>query len=131
MPFRPADEILPLTPLSFEILLALLDGERHGYAILRVLQSRLSPTLPMRRRAGRLEQMYADASVAPDASTYVVLNSASSRCGTPRGIGADPERTNRSIRRAATSRTIDSCAAARSRIDWWIVGTAVYHVGSH
>jgi DNA-binding PadR family transcriptional regulator len=48
MPFRPADEILPLTPLSFEILLALLDGERHGYAILRVLQSRLSPTLPMR-----------------------------------------------------------------------------------
>jgi hypothetical protein len=33
MPFRPADEILPLTPLSFEILLALLDGERHGYAI--------------------------------------------------------------------------------------------------
>ena len=48
MPFRPADEILPLTPLSFEILLALLDGERHGYAIMRVLQSRLSPTLPMR-----------------------------------------------------------------------------------
>ena len=48
MPFRPADEILPLTPLSFEILLALLDGERHGYAILRGLQSRLSSTLPMR-----------------------------------------------------------------------------------
>ncbi|MGE5833775.1 MAG: PadR family transcriptional regulator [Acidobacteriota bacterium] len=48
MPFRPADEILPLTPLSFEILLALLDGERHGYAILQVLETRLSPTLPMR-----------------------------------------------------------------------------------
>jgi DNA-binding PadR family transcriptional regulator len=48
MPFRPADEILPLTPLSFEILLALLEGERHGYAILQVLEGRLSPTLPMR-----------------------------------------------------------------------------------
>ena len=48
MPFRPADEVLPLTPISFEILLALLDGERHGYAILQVLESRLSATLPMR-----------------------------------------------------------------------------------
>ncbi len=48
MPFRPADEVLPLTPLSFEILLALLDGERHGYAILQALESRLSPTLPLR-----------------------------------------------------------------------------------
>jgi DNA-binding PadR family transcriptional regulator len=48
MPFRPAHEILPLTPLSFEILLALLDGDRHGYAILQALESRLSQTLPMR-----------------------------------------------------------------------------------
>jgi DNA-binding PadR family transcriptional regulator len=48
MPFRPADEILPLTPLSFEILLALLDGERHGYAILQALEGRISSTLPMR-----------------------------------------------------------------------------------
>ena len=48
MPFRPAHEALPLTPISFEILLALLDGERHGYAILQVLESRLSATLPMR-----------------------------------------------------------------------------------
>src|SRR5262245_13437610 len=48
MPFRPADEVLPLTPISFEILLALLGGERHGYAILQVLESRLSATLPMR-----------------------------------------------------------------------------------
>ena len=48
MPFRPAAEILPLTPLSFEILLALLDGDRHGYAILQVLEQRLSQTIPMR-----------------------------------------------------------------------------------
>jgi DNA-binding MarR family transcriptional regulator len=48
MPFRPADEILPLTPLSFEILLALLGGERHGYAILQALEGRVSATLPMR-----------------------------------------------------------------------------------
>jgi DNA-binding PadR family transcriptional regulator len=29
------DELLPLTPAVFHILLALADGERHGYAIMR------------------------------------------------------------------------------------------------
>lgn len=29
------DEILPLTPAVFHILLALADGERHGYAIMQ------------------------------------------------------------------------------------------------
>ena len=29
------DAHLPLTPATFQILLALVDGERHGYAILR------------------------------------------------------------------------------------------------
>jgi DNA-binding PadR family transcriptional regulator len=31
---------LPLTPLSFHVLLALADGEKHGYAILKDIESR-------------------------------------------------------------------------------------------
>lgn len=37
--FRP-DSFLPLTPVAFEILLALADGERHGYSILQEVESR-------------------------------------------------------------------------------------------
>ena len=48
MPFKPSESLLPLTPISFEILLALLDGELHGYAILQAVESRLAGTLPMR-----------------------------------------------------------------------------------
>jgi DNA-binding PadR family transcriptional regulator len=31
----PADEFLPLRPVEFDVLLALGDGERHGYAIMQ------------------------------------------------------------------------------------------------
>jgi DNA-binding PadR family transcriptional regulator len=48
MPFKPIDAALPLTPISFEVLLALLDGELHGYAILQAVESRLSGKLPLR-----------------------------------------------------------------------------------
>jgi DNA-binding PadR family transcriptional regulator len=34
------DSQLPLTPLSFHILLALADGERHGYGILKEIERR-------------------------------------------------------------------------------------------
>ena len=37
--FRP-ESFLPLTPVAFEILLALADGERHGYSILQDVESR-------------------------------------------------------------------------------------------
>ncbi len=35
-----ADALLPLTPVAFEILLALADGERHGYSILQEVEAR-------------------------------------------------------------------------------------------
>lgn len=35
-------EFLPLTPVAFEILLALAAGDRHGYAILRDIEERAS-----------------------------------------------------------------------------------------
>ena len=37
--FRP-ESFLPLTPIAFEILLALADGERHGYSILQEVETR-------------------------------------------------------------------------------------------
>jgi DNA-binding PadR family transcriptional regulator len=39
--FRP-DAFLPLTPVAFEILLALADGEQHGYSIMREVAQRSS-----------------------------------------------------------------------------------------
>lgn len=48
MPFKSPDALLPLTPVAFEILLALADGDQHGYAILQAVESRLSGLLPLR-----------------------------------------------------------------------------------
>jgi len=48
MPFKPSDSVLPLTPISFEVLLALLEGELHGYAILQAVEERLAGRLPLR-----------------------------------------------------------------------------------
>jgi DNA-binding PadR family transcriptional regulator len=35
-------DLLPLTPVAFDILLALLDSEAHGYAIMQAVQERTS-----------------------------------------------------------------------------------------
>lgn len=37
---REVEASLPLTPLSFQILLALVDGERHGYGIMKEIERR-------------------------------------------------------------------------------------------
>jgi DNA-binding PadR family transcriptional regulator len=44
--FRP-ESFLPLTPVAFEILLALADGERHGYSILQEVESRSGGTVSL------------------------------------------------------------------------------------
>jgi DNA-binding PadR family transcriptional regulator len=51
MPFDP-DVHLPLTPVSFQILVALADGEKHGYAILKEVARRTQGKV--RLRAGTL-----------------------------------------------------------------------------
>jgi len=48
MPFKSSDSALPLTPISFEILLALLQMDLHGYAILQGVEARLAGKLPLR-----------------------------------------------------------------------------------
>jgi DNA-binding PadR family transcriptional regulator len=39
-PDRPVEELLPLTPAVFHILLTLADGEAHGYAIMQEVARR-------------------------------------------------------------------------------------------
>jgi DNA-binding PadR family transcriptional regulator len=39
---------LPLTPLAFQVLLALADGERHGYAIIREVDERTDGLIKLR-----------------------------------------------------------------------------------
>ncbi|MDB4913379.1 MAG: PadR family transcriptional regulator [Gemmatimonadetes bacterium] len=35
---RSPESLLPLTPATFQILMALVDGERHGYAIMKEVE---------------------------------------------------------------------------------------------
>ena len=37
---RDPEELLPLSPAAFHVLLALAEGERHGYAIIKDVESR-------------------------------------------------------------------------------------------
>jgi DNA-binding PadR family transcriptional regulator len=107
MPFRPRQSTLPLTPISFEILLALLDEDQHGYAVLQIVEARVGATIPMRtgtiyRALARLmdEGFIAEADAAG---------------------GDDRRRTyritkaGRAIARAEAERLADQVAAARAR----------------
>ena len=52
MPRPDVDELLPLPPATFHILLALVDQERHGYAIIQEVEARTDGAL--RLSAGTL-----------------------------------------------------------------------------
>ena len=39
---------LPLTPFSFQVLLALADGQRHGYAIIKEVEKRSGGSVTLR-----------------------------------------------------------------------------------
>jgi DNA-binding PadR family transcriptional regulator len=107
MPYRASRSPLPLTPISFEILLALIDDDRHGYAILQVVESRLGAVLPLRtgtiyRALARLmeEGLIAETATAP---------ATDERRRTYR-ITAE----GRNIARAEAERLADQVAAARA-----------------
>jgi DNA-binding PadR family transcriptional regulator len=70
--FRP-QSFLPLTPVAFEILLALADGERHGYSILQEVEHRSGGTVSLHagtlyRALARLleSELIEELSEAPD-----------------------------------------------------------------
>ena len=108
--FRP-DTFLPLTPVAFEILLALADGEQHGYSIMREVERRsngavvLHPGTLYRALARLLESgLIEELDDRPDAEhdaerrRYYQL--------TPRGIA---------VARAEAERLASQLAAARAR----------------
>lgn len=68
-----AESFLPLTPVAFEILLALADGERHGYSILQEVEARSSGAVSLHagslyRALARLleSELIEELSEAPD-----------------------------------------------------------------
>jgi DNA-binding PadR family transcriptional regulator len=58
----PVESLLPLTPAVFHILLALSDGERHGYGIMREIEARTGGTVRMGPGTlyGSIKRMLAD-----------------------------------------------------------------------
>ena len=107
--FRP-DSFLPLTPVAFEIVLALADGERHGYSILQEVETRSGGAVSLhagtlyRALARLLESELIEELESPDAKNdderrrYYRLTS--------RGIA---------VARAEVGRLEGQLAAARSR----------------
>src|SRR5918997_3768376 len=72
---RKPDELLPLTPGMFHVLIALADGEKHGYAVIKEVARRTDGAI--RLSAGTLytlirrfvqEGVVAESSERPDAA---------------------------------------------------------------
>ena len=108
MPFRRSDSLLPLTPIAFEILLALAEEDRHGYAILQAVETRLHGKLPL--RTGTLYRALA----------RLVEDGLIEELDSPPGTDSRRRvyrisRQGRVIARAETERLADQVAAARSR----------------
>jgi len=59
---RSPESMLPLTPAVFHILLALADGERHGYGIMQEVAARTGGTMRMGPGTlyGSIKRMLAD-----------------------------------------------------------------------
>ena len=83
MPFRPAHSSLPLTPVAFEILVALGSGSLHGYGIVQAVERRAGSVLPLRAgtvyralarllEEGLIAEVRADAAADPRRRSYAV-----------------------------------------------------------
>ena len=108
MPFRSSESLLPLTPIAFGILLALAEEDRHGYAILQAVETRLRGKLPL--RTGTLYR--ALARLVED-GLIEELDSAPGSDSRRRTYRLS--RHGRSIARAETERMAEQVATARSR----------------
>jgi DNA-binding PadR family transcriptional regulator len=117
MPFRRSDSLLPLTPIAFEILLALAEQDRHGYAILQAVEERLKGTLPL--RTGTLYR--ALARLFEDELIEEVDDGATRGGKAAAGSGDDRRRVyrltkrGRMVARAEAGRLSSQLAVARSR----------------
>jgi len=112
MPFRAAESSLPLTPVAFEILMALADKDQHGYGILLTVEGRLGRVLPIRtgtlyRALARLvEDGLIEEAPAPQTTAGAVDERRKTYHLTTRG---------RRTLRAEAARLADQVEAARAR----------------
>lgn len=97
---------LPLTPLAFQVLLALADGDRHGYAIIREVEERTDGVIKL--RTGTLytllqrlleEALIEDTPPAPDGGTPA--RPAASGENEARGVQGSPPTRSANERRGA------------------------------
>jgi DNA-binding PadR family transcriptional regulator len=79
------DELLPLPPATFHILLALMDEERHGYAIIQDVEARTQGELRM--SAGTLYR-----SIARMVEQGLIIEVAKREIAKRRAAGDDPRR---------------------------------------
>ena len=108
MPFRRSESALPLTPIAFEILLALSEEDRHGYAILAAVEQRVKGRLPL--RTGTLYR--ALARLVEDGFIEEIEGAST---GDSRRRVYRMSKRGRAVARAETERLADQVAAARSR----------------
>ena len=57
---KAADRFLPLGPTVFNVLLALADGEKHGYAIMREIRTRTGDALGTSTLYGIIKRLVED-----------------------------------------------------------------------
>ena len=106
-----AETFLPLSPVAFEILLALADGERHGYSILQEIEGRSAGAISL--HAGSLYRALA----------RLLESTLIEELDTPPQSGKDDERrryyrlTDRgfAVARAEAARLEGQVSAARAR----------------
>jgi DNA-binding PadR family transcriptional regulator len=117
MPFRSSDALLPLTPIAFEILLALLDEDLHGYAVLQQVEQRVGSSLPL--RTGTLYRALAR---LLDTGLIEEIDAADRPARTVKTHEDDERRRyyrvtplGRQIAKAEAQRLADQVAAARAR----------------
>ena len=108
MPFRRSESVLPLTPIAFEILLALADEPRHGYSIMLAVEARLKGRLPL--RTGTLYR--ALARLVEDGFIEEIDDP---NAGDARRRVYRMSKRGRAVARAETERLADQVAAARTR----------------
>ena len=80
---------LPLTPLAFQVLLALADGERHGYGIIREVDERTDGLIKLRTGTlyTLLQRLLDEALIE-----FRGASGTSGTSGTPGTPGGDPRR---------------------------------------
>ena len=69
---------LPLTPFAFQVLLALADGERHGYAIIKEVEERSGGSVKLRTGTlyTLLQRLLEEQLIAQPAETMTPANHA-------------------------------------------------------